>query len=224
MNAYRHLTIFFLIGLCGLVYVAEQSQQSSWAEEYGTVPTTIVQAFQAVRRGHVDLATLKDLSGLVSSIFLHGSPEHIVYNMLFLWTFGYLTSLYLGQWWALVIFVVCGVCGNVLQVFLNADSPIPIIGASGAISGFTGVYLGLALQWRLPNAEVWPLAYPVAPFQLGAFAVLGFLGDVYFLRDHSQHIAFGAHVGGFLTGFIIAILITTYYRSSSDFDRRWHRP
>jgi membrane associated rhomboid family serine protease len=159
----------------------------------------------------------------VSAIFLHGSPEHIIYNMVFLWTFGYLASLYLGQWWALAIFFICGVCGNILQVFLNADSPIPIIGASGAISGFTGVYLGLALQWQLPNAEVWPLAHPVAPFQLGAFAVLGFLGDVFFLRDHTQNIAFGAHVGGFIAGLLIATLIATRYKSLSGYQQRRHR-
>jgi membrane associated rhomboid family serine protease len=223
MDPYRHLTIIFLIGMCGFVYVAEQLPQNSWAEDYGTVPTTIVRAFGELKSGQVNLQITRSLSRLVSAIFLHASPEHILYNMVFLWTFGYLTSSYLGQWWALAIFIVCGVCGNILQVCLNADSSIPVIGASGAISGFTGVYLGLAVQWQLPHADVWPLAHPVAPLQMGAFAVLGFLGDVFFLRDHTQNIAFGAHVGGFIAGFLIATLIGTRYKSLSAYEQRRQR-
>jgi membrane associated rhomboid family serine protease len=106
-----------------------------------------------------------------------------------------------------------------VQAWLNSDSPIPILGASGAVCGFEGVYLGLALRWQLPDPDVWPLAFPVPPLQLGAFAVLGFVGDMYFLANQGQGVAYGAHVGGFLSGLAIAAMITTVYPSLHDYER-----
>jgi membrane associated rhomboid family serine protease len=95
----------------------------------------------------------------------------------------------------------------------------PIIGASGAICGFEGIYFGLILRWQLPWPEVWPLAYAVPPIQLGAFAVLGFLMDTYFLANHGKGIAYGAHAGGFVSGLLIAALITTIYPTLGSYER-----
>jgi membrane associated rhomboid family serine protease len=103
---------------------------------------------------------------------------------------------------------------------VNSNSPAPIIGASGGISGLAGTYLGLALRWQLPWPDVWPIAHPIPPMQLGAFAVLGFIGDVHLLANQAQHIiAYGAHVGGFLCGFTIAVIITSVYPSVARFSR-----
>jgi membrane associated rhomboid family serine protease len=82
-----------------------------------------------------------------------------------------------------------------------------------------GLYLGLAVQWRLPYAEVWPLAHPVPPMQVAAFALLGFIGDMVLLARHDQQIAYGAHLGGLLTGVIIAATITTIYPSIEAYHR-----
>jgi len=139
--------------------------------------------------------------------------------MVFLWTFGYLTSQILGQRSALAVFFLTGVCGNIVQIWLNASSPAPIIGASGAVCGFEGVYLGLALRWQLPWPDVWPLAHPVPPLQLGAFAVLGFVGDMLLMANHDEHIAYGAHLGGFLSGVAIAAVITTVYPTLVAYER-----
>jgi membrane associated rhomboid family serine protease len=219
MNPYRHLTIFALIAACVVVYAAEHARETSFAEDYGAVPAVIVPAFRALRQGDFSLSVLRDLSRLVTAIFLHGDAQHIIYNMVFLWTFGYLTSLVLGQWWALAIFLITGICGNILQVYLKADSPGAIIGASGAICGLAGVYFGLALRWQLPWPEVWPLAHPVPPVRLAAFAALGFLADMYFLANHGQGIAYGAHAGGFLSGLGIAAIVTTIYPTVGAYER-----
>jgi membrane associated rhomboid family serine protease len=219
LNPYRHVTIFALIGLCAVVFAAEQGQQTSWAFDYGAVPTEIVSAFRQLISGHVTVSAMRNLSRLVTAIFLHGGAEHIVYNMLFLWAFGYLTSSLLGQWRVLAIFLICGVAGNVLQVWFNADSPIPVIGASGAVCGLQGLYLGLAVQWRLPYAEVWPLAHPVPPLQVAAVAVIGFIGDMLLLANHDQQIAYGAHLGGLLAGVVTAAVITSIYPSLEAYQR-----
>ena len=178
-----------------------------------------VPAFRELISGHLSFSIARDLSRLVTAIFLHADPQHLGFNMVFLWTFGYLTSQVLGQWRALVIFLICGVCGNIVQVWFNTESSVSIIGASGAICGFEGVYLGLAVQWRLPYAEVWPLAHPVPPLQIGAFALIGFIGDMVLLARHDQQIAYGAHLGGLLTGVIIAAVITTIYPTIDAYRR-----
>ncbi len=219
LNPYRHITIFGLIAIASIVYFAEQSLKTSWAESYGAIPSLIVPAFRELAAGEWSIGALRGLSTLVTALFLHGSPEHILFNMVFLWTFGFLTSQLLGQWRALAVFLVCGVAGNILQVWLNMELPVAVIGASGAVCGFEGVYLGLALPWQLPNADVWPLAYAVPPMQLAAFAIIGFVGDMILLSNHDQQIAYGAHLGGLLAGVIIAAVITTIYPTIESYQR-----
>jgi membrane associated rhomboid family serine protease len=219
MDPYRHLTILGLIAVAVLVFAVETVRETSFAEDYGLVPSMVVPAFRAVAGGDLSWTTARPLSRLVTSQFVHGGIEHILLNMVFLWAFGYLISQYLGQWWALAIFVICGLCGDIVQIWLDPDSPIPVIGASGAVCGFEGVYFGLALRWQLPWPDVWPLAHPIPPLQLAAFAVVGFLVDVYLLANHGQQVAYGAHIGGFLSGLVIANLVTTVHATLADFRR-----
>ena len=161
-------------------------------------------AWTGLLAGQWSLTIVGVLSTLLTALFLHGDIEHLLYNMVFLWAFGSLTSGHLGKWWALGLFFVCGACGNMVQTCMNPNSPIPIIGASGAICGFEGIYLGLAMRWQLPWPDVWPLAHPIPPMQLVAFAVIGVLLDAYSLMNFEQRIAYGAHLGGFLSGVAIA--------------------
>lgn len=219
MNPYRHLTIIGIIVVAVLVFVVEHRRETRFSEDYGAVPAIVVPAFRGLLDGDLSLTVVRELSRTITALFLHGDAQHLLFNMVFLWTFGYLTSEILGQWRALMIFLVCGVCGNIVQIWLEPNSPNPIIGSSGAISGFEGVYLGLALSWQLPWPNVWPLAHPIPPLQLGAFAVIGFIGDVYFLSQHGQGIAYGAHIGGFLSGLAIAGVTTTIYRSADAYQR-----
>jgi membrane associated rhomboid family serine protease len=219
MNPYRHASMLTVIIVTAAVFALEQTRPASFGGNFGAVPSTISSAFRSIVGGDWSAAAFLSLSQLVTAIFLHGDVGHILFNMVFLWAFGYLVSEILGQWMALLIFFVCGISGNIVQVGLNLDSPIPIVGASGAISGLTGTYFGLALRWNLPWPDVWPLAHPIPPLQLGAFAVIGFLGDVYLLANHDQHIAYGAHIGGFLSGLAIAALLTTLCPTKSSYEK-----
>lgn len=215
----RAPTIVGIIALATVVFLFEEATGTDLARRYGTTPVRLQYAWHALLAGHWDRATTSALATLWTALFLHGGFKHLLYNMVFLWPFGYLTSEHLGKWWALGLFLVCGAGGNILQSYLNPNSPIPIIGASGAICGFEGIYLGLATRWQLPWPDVWPLAHPIPPLQLVAFAVIGVLFDIYALKNFEQHIAYGAHVGGFLSGVAIATLLTQCYPTASTFRR-----
>ncbi len=220
MYSYRQRTLIAIIVLAALVFLTEQARHTDYAGSWGAVPVLVRQAFDAVRHGELSLAAVRNLARLVTAIFLHADIQHILFNMVLLWTFGYLACEYLGEWWALAVFLLTGICGNVVQVCLNPNSMIPVIGASGAVCGFEGLYLGLALRWQLPWPDVWPLAHPIPPLQLGAFAVLGFVGDAYFLMNHAQHVAYGAHVGGFLSGLGVALVVTLVWPTREAFGQR----
>ena len=213
-------TIAGIIVVATLIFLFKEATGAAWAWRYGTTPVILQHAWASLLAGSWSLAKVGTLSTLGTALFLHGDIEHLLYNMVFLWAFGSLTSEFLGKWWALGLFFVCGACGNIMQTWLNPNSPIPIIGASGAICGFEGIYLGLAMRWRLPWPDVWPLAHPIPPMQLAAFAVLGVLLDAYSLMNFEQRIAYGAHLGGFFSGLLIAAILTQVCSTASAF-RRW---
>jgi membrane associated rhomboid family serine protease len=209
----EHPTIFAIIALAAIVFVLDTSGQLNNHPEYGVVPLHVEQAWTSLIHGTIDAARLGVLLTTVTSLFMHGDLTHLLMNSVFLWMFGSLVSQHLGKWWALAAFFFCGAGGAVLHILLNRGSEIPCIGASGAVSGFEGIYLGLALRWRLDWPDVWPLARPIPPSQLCLFAAIGIGFDFMGLATQGQGIAFGAHIGGFATGLAVAAILTQIYPS-----------
>ncbi len=203
-------TILAIIIVEMLVFVLQDAFGFSWLSEFGAKPAEFSQAWAEFQAAGSAKPLLAVAPMLFAPLFLHIGLEHVLFNMVFLWTFGSLTARHLGSRWAVVLFLICGACGNLLQIGLNPTSPIPIVGASGAVCGFQGVYLGLALRWQLKWPDVWPLANPIPPMQLAAFALIGIGFDFYSLMNHEQQVAYGAHVGGFLAGLFLALLITRF--------------
>lgn len=222
-SPYRHLTIFGLIAVAVVVFGIEQTRETRFSLDYGAVPAVVVPAIESLFEGDVSKPVLGELSRLVTALFVHGDGQHLLGNMIFLWVFGFLVSENLGQWRALLIFIVCGICGNLVQIWWEPNLPVPIIGASGAIAGFAGLYLGLAVSWHLSWPSVWPLAYPIPPLQLAAFAIVGFAFDLYSLHKNDLGIAYGAHIGGFLSGLGIAAVVTTIYRTREAYWKKRRR-
>ncbi|MCG8436189.1 MAG: rhomboid family intramembrane serine protease [Gammaproteobacteria bacterium] len=224
MPDYRNATILALMAVAVVVFFHESNHGLKLSSEHGAVPRDLSHAASNLLSGDASLALFGVLFTTVTALFLHGDAMHLGYNMVFLWAFGSLVVRHLGQGAALVVFLLTGVCGNVLQTFLKPDSAIPIIGASGAVYGFEGIYLGLALRWTLPWPDVWPLAHPIPPLQLGVFAVLGVGFDIYLLMNRQQGVAYGAHVGGFLAGLAIAAIVTQVFPSEQKYERAgWKR-
>ena len=150
---------------------------------------------------------LKTFGTLLTCAFLHGSAEHIVYNMLFLWVFAALLVELLGARWMFGIFLFTALTGSIFHVVLNAGDAVPMLGASGAVMGFEGAYLGLATRWRLPEPHIWPMSRPVPAAQLALIGVAGVVIDYTSLMSHAPgNIAYGAHLGGFVGGLVLTAL------------------
>jgi membrane associated rhomboid family serine protease len=211
----RPSTVIALIGLSVGVFVFELLN-GRFIGEFAVVPASLKAAFDNGFGADSVWATRK----LFTAIFLHSDEQHLIYNMVFLWAFGFLCSKELGKWTTLFLFLICGAIGNAVQCWLNWNSPVPIIGASGGIMAYEGIYLAIAIRWSLPDPDVWPLAQPVPPARMAAFGVVGFGFDFYSLMSHdTSRVAYGAHIGGFASGFLIAWLITQLYPTSAYYEK-----
>jgi membrane associated rhomboid family serine protease len=145
---------------------------------------------------------------LVTSMFLHGGLMHLLGNMLFLYIFGDNVEDYFGHLGYLLFYLTCGVGSGLLQVLFNPHSLLPVIGASGAISGVMGAYLLL-----YPRAQVLTFFFIIL-VPVPAFVILGYWFVIQFLEGvgrigmkETGGTAWWAHVGGFLLGMLITAVV-----------------
>jgi membrane associated rhomboid family serine protease len=139
--------------------------------------------------------------GVLFSMFLHGSIAHVLGNMLFLWIFGNNVEDRLGPIGYLFFYLAAGVIAAVSFVALNAHSVDPIVGASGAIAGVMGAYL----IW-FPRARILSLV-GFFPLYLPAVVVLGIWFLLQFATNPNEGVAWQAHVGGFIFGMLVALVL-----------------
>jgi membrane associated rhomboid family serine protease len=143
---------------------------------------------------------------LFSAMFLHGSWMHLGGNMLYLWIFGDNIEDRLGPVRYIIFYLIGGLAATAAQVLVAPDSPVPNVGASGAIAGVLGGYLVL-----YPRARVTTIVFRFIT-QVPAYIVLGFwfvlqlfqgVGSLATVDVQSGGVAFFAHVGGFLAGVLL---------------------
>ncbi len=143
---------------------------------------------------------------LVTSMFLHGSWMHVIGNMWILWLFGDNIEDYMGSSRFLVFFLLCGLAAGLTHYFINPNSDIPVVGASGAVAGVMGAYF---LMFR--HAKILTYIPPIFLLNLPAWIYLGFwaLSQLYcgtadiISANSCGQIAFWAHTGGFAAGMIL---------------------
>jgi membrane associated rhomboid family serine protease len=208
---------YFIIALNALVFLFELSvgAQSHRAlnglmYQFGVVPHHFELALAGASRYSLPELMLT----ILTSMFLHGGWLHIIFNMWFLWIFGDNVEDYLGHFFYLVFYLICGFAASFSHILLNAGSNVPSVGASGAIAGVMGAYLIL-----YPRARVLTLVPLIVFFTfwwlpawvfLGYWFVLQFLsGTAMSIAETSQSggIAFWAHVGGFIAGIVLIKLL-----------------
>jgi len=145
----------------------------------------------------------------MTSMFLHGSIPHLIGNMLYLWIFGDNVESLMGHGRFIFFYLVCGLFATAAQIFSHPDAVIPMVGASGAVSGVLGAYLIRFPRARVHVLFIWFLFIRIIPVR--AFFVLGFwfLFQVFnglLSSGHGPGVAWFAHVGGFLSGMILVFL------------------
>jgi membrane associated rhomboid family serine protease len=152
---------------------------------------------------------------IIRSMFFHGGWDHILGNMLYLYLFGDNVEDRLGYIGFLLVYFVSGFVAAYAQILIDPTSPVPMVGASGAIAGVLGSYLilfpgvkvrGIIPLGRISTLQEWP-AWAV----LGMWFVLQLIDGFASLGAQTQYgggVAFFAHIGGFIAGLVLALLIS----------------
>jgi len=151
---------------------------------------------------------------LLTSMFVHGGWLHLGGNMLYLWVFGDNVEDAFGHVKYLFFYLACGIVAGLTHVFVNAQSNVPSVGASGAIAGVLGAYLLM-----FPHANVRTLLF-LGPFitfpRISALIVIGFWFVIQLFSgivalgattEQTSGVAFWAHIGGFVAGFLMALIL-----------------
>lgn len=170
---------------------------------------------------------LETFLDMVRSMFLHGGWAHLLGNMLYLWLFGDNIEDRLGVILYLAIYFVSGIAASIAQILIDPNSPIPLIGASGAIAGVLGGYLilfpGVRVRGIVPLGRISRLAEWPAWSVLGLWFVIQFLNGALSLGVEvgvTGGIAFFAHIGGFIAGLILTLIFAQLIPQPPAEDRR----
>lgn len=200
------------------------SREASY--QYGAVPCDVVGQCVAISQELDRLFPSRSpYISVLTSMFMHGDILHLGFNMLFLWVFGNNVEDHLGRIGFPIFYVATGLAAAFTHIGFNAGSQVPIVGASGAISGILGAY---AILWpRATVISILPLGFFFTTIRTPAWVALGlwfvvqFLGGLAGLGDASGGgVAYLAHIGGFVAGllFIIPIKLIREPESRSGID------
>ena len=143
---------------------------------------------------------------MVSSMFLHGSFAHILFNMWGLYMFGTAVERQIGKWKFAALYFTSGIVGSVIWILSNWSSSVGCIGASGAVSG-----IAVAAMMLFPDVRVM-LIFPPIPMKLKTFVMVFLMAEVFFeltKSDAGYNIAHIVHLGGALGGYIYMIFACT---------------
>ena len=167
---------------------------------FGTVPAVLTG--KAVLAAN--LVQVPAILTPVTSLFIHGGWLHLIGNMAFLWVFADNVEDSFGHVRFLLFYLFCGVVAAMAHVVLDPASRVPLVGASGAISGVVASYLLLFPRSQVLSLfGVFPVSLPALWLLLAwlAFNVISFL-----LAPTGEGVAWSAHIGGFAAGFVITWL------------------
>ncbi|MBI4684212.1 MAG: rhomboid family intramembrane serine protease [Nitrospirae bacterium] len=196
------LITIMLIAINVIVYIWEimyPAGESYIVYSYGAIPSNLI-SFKNTQPLHPAFTVF-------SSMFLHGGLLHIGGNMLYLWVFGNNIEDRLGHIRFLLFYLACGVIAAYSHAITDPLSKVPMIGASGAVSGVLGAYIVL-----FPHARIHTLVFFgffIRVIRIPALIVIGFWAIIQFINGILSKgliaqggVAWFAHVGGFLAGLL----------------------
>jgi membrane associated rhomboid family serine protease len=223
------IVVYSLITANVIVFLMELAYGDSFISGYSVVPWEITHGEDLLRPVRVlGGGIIPQAPGpspiyltLITAMFMHSGWLHIGGNMLYLWIFGGEIEAAFGHLRFLAFYLVCGVAAFGAQIWSDPDSMIPSLGASGAIAGVLGAYL---LMFPLNRIRVLlPLGWVLIPIRLPALAVIGFWIVFQFFDEwvsitqqnaqtRNGGVAYLAHIGGFLIGFLLASLLRLHVK------------
>ncbi len=208
-NPKRHIKFAYvnysLIAITIIAFIIQSilptATENSVIIGFGMIPVVINDIVQQ------PIAWLPEEMTFVTYAFLHADWLHLGSNILFLWIFGDNIEDALGHGRYLVFYLLCAIIAGLAHYYMNLDSNGPLIGASGAVAGVMGAYVLL-----FPYARLFVIANIIIPIPLAipAFWMLGIwiLTQFFFVFINSDEpIAWWAHIGGFASGIILAIVL-----------------
>jgi membrane associated rhomboid family serine protease len=150
-------------------------------------------------------------------MFLHGGWMHLGGNMLYLWIFGDNVERAMGAVKFLIFYLACGLAASAAHIMFNLQSPVPAVGASGAISGVLGGYLVLFPQNRVRILTRGGIVHVPAIVVLGFWIVLQFINGIGSVAatDETAGVAYMAHIGGFAAGLVLIKLFAGRQRAAA---------
>lgn len=143
---------------------------------------------------------------LITSMFLHGGLFHLLFNVWYLWIFGDNIERKIGHWHYVAFYVLAGLGGSLLHIIASPGSTVPTIGASGAISGVLGAYYKLFSHHKIDAVTTFGVLAHVkvkASWLIGAWFVIQLLFSGFSLLGATSGVAYLAHLGGFITGYLL---------------------
>ena len=205
-----------LIVLCCLLFVWQLTLGSNGGKAIfalGVIPTSLLQDTPLP----TNLRWVSPELTLLTSMFLHGGFMHLAGNMLYLWIFGDNIEDILGKPVFLVFYFICGIVAALSQALPEPSSQIPMIGASGAISGVLGAYVVFFPKKKIKVAI--PFGFFLQILRLPAYVVLIFWFILQLINGANAGsgggIAFGAHIGGFVAGLVLAPILAVVTRKKT---------
>lgn len=197
----RPVITYVILGINILVYLYEFSlgpHLNDFIFQFGAIPYDIFHP-----QGVSSYATI------LSSMFIHANFMHIFGNMFFLWTFSDNVEDRIGHIKYLFFYLICGFAGALLHSITTANSTVPMVGASGAISGVLGAYILLFPKARIlaliPLGFFMRMTYLPSYLFLGIWFLYQFLLGFASLAARGGGVAYFAHIGGFATGLLLAL-------------------
>jgi len=216
-NPTRTISFFTVIIILTNIFVFYKELTSEDMEtfifQHGLIPINFISDIM-----HLKLEN--SLFDLFSSMFMHGGLFHIISNMWFFWIFGNNVEDAMGHLRFLLFYLLCGIGAGLSQIFMNIHSTIPMVGASGAISGVIGAYFLL-----YPGARILTLVFFFYFIRLvyipaGIFILFWFIMQVVSsvtIGSESGGVAWYAHIGGFLTGVMLTPILVKRKRRYRNF-------
>jgi membrane associated rhomboid family serine protease len=203
--------VFIAINILVFVFLQGLGENDAFSHAFSLVPKEIstgidITGVQIVRDSVGNIGKIEHYAtplpvyfNFLSSMFMHGSIMHIFGNMLFLFIFGDNLENLLGHIRYAAFYITCGIAAALAQFIMDTDSIIPMLGASGAISGVLGGYILLFPQRRV-RAIIFNFLTEVPAFVAVGIWILYQIVLGYLTPAGTGGVAYAAHIGGFLAG------------------------